>query len=57
MKVPWRRSDRFGFVVEREEAGRILASVPGLASVMAYGANDDEAVRKVKSLALKCWRT
>ena len=39
--------------VEREEDGRILASVPHLPGVMAYGANDAEAVRKVKSIALQ----
>ena len=39
--------------VEREEDGRILASVPDLAGVMAYGATEEEAVRKVKSIALQ----
>jgi predicted RNase H-like HicB family nuclease len=39
--------------VEREEDGRILASVPDLPGVMAYGATEDEAVRKVKSIALQ----
>jgi predicted RNase H-like HicB family nuclease len=39
--------------VEREEDGRILASVPDLPGVMAYGANNKEAVRKVKSIALQ----
>jgi predicted RNase H-like HicB family nuclease len=39
--------------VEREEDGRILASVPDLPGVMAYGANEDEAVRNVKSVALQ----
>ena len=39
--------------VEREEDGRILASVPDLPGVMAYGASVDEAVRKVKSIALQ----
>jgi predicted RNase H-like HicB family nuclease len=39
--------------VEREEDGRILASVPDLPGVMAYGAAEDEAVRKVKSIALQ----
>ena len=39
--------------VEREEDGRLLASVPDLPGVMAYGATDDEAVRKVKSIALQ----
>jgi predicted RNase H-like HicB family nuclease len=39
--------------LEREEDGRILASVPGLPGVMAYGASDEEAVRKAKSIALQ----
>jgi predicted RNase H-like HicB family nuclease len=39
--------------VEREEDGRILASVPDLPGVMAYGASEEEAVRKVKSIALQ----
>ena len=39
--------------VEREDGGRILASVPDLPGVMAYGAAEEEAVRKVKSIALQ----
>ena len=39
--------------VEREEDGRILASVPDLPGVMAYGRTDDEAVQKVKAIALQ----
>ena len=39
--------------IEREEDGRILASVPALPGVMAYGATEDEAVRKVKAIALQ----
>ena len=39
--------------VEREDDGRILASVPDLPGVMAYGSTADEAVRKVKSIALQ----
>ena len=39
--------------LEREEDGRILASVPDLPGVMAYAASEDEAVRKVKSIALQ----
>lgn len=38
---------------ELEEDGRILASVPDLPGVMAYGATSDEAIRKVKALALQ----
>jgi len=38
--------------IEREEDGRLLASVPDLPGVMAYGGAADEAVRKVKAIAL-----
>jgi predicted RNase H-like HicB family nuclease len=37
--------------IEREEDGRILASVPDLPGVMAYGDTGAAAVRKVKSIA------
>jgi predicted RNase H-like HicB family nuclease len=39
--------------IEREAVGRMLASVPDLPGVMAYGPTADEAVRKVKSIALQ----
>jgi len=39
--------------IEREDDGRILASVPDLPGVMAYGVDEREAVRKVKSIALQ----
>jgi predicted RNase H-like HicB family nuclease len=39
--------------LDREEDGRILASVPDLPGVMAYGSTENEAVRKVKSIALQ----
>jgi len=39
--------------VEREVDGRILASVPELPGVMANSASHDEAVRKVKAIALQ----
>jgi predicted RNase H-like HicB family nuclease len=39
--------------IEREDDGRLLASVPDLPGVMAYGATPDEAVRKVKVIALQ----
>ena len=35
--------------LEREEDGRVLASVPDLPGVMAYGASEEE----VKSIALQ----
>ncbi len=39
--------------MEREEDGRILASVPDLPGVMAYGASESVAMRRVKSIALQ----
>jgi predicted RNase H-like HicB family nuclease len=39
--------------VEFEEDGRILAAIPLLPGVMAYGATEEEAVRKVKAIALQ----
>jgi predicted RNase H-like HicB family nuclease len=39
--------------VEREEDGRMLASVPDLPGVMAYGTSEEAAVRKVKAIALQ----
>jgi len=39
--------------VEMEEDGRMLAAIPDLPGVMAYGATEAEAVRKAKSIALQ----
>jgi len=39
--------------LEREEDGRILASAPDLPGVIAYGASEQEAARKVKVIALQ----
>jgi predicted RNase H-like HicB family nuclease len=39
--------------VEQEEDGRMLASIPGLPGVMAYGVTEVEAVRKAKAIALQ----
>ena len=39
--------------LEREDDGRILASVPDLPGVMAYRSSEEEAVRKVKSVAIQ----
>ena len=38
--------------LEREDDGRFPASVPDLPGVMAYAASKEDAVRKVKSIAL-----
>lgn len=39
--------------VEVEEDGRILASVPDLPGVMAYGATESEAIVRVRTIALE----
>lgn len=39
--------------IERERDGRWIAEIPALPGVMAYGASEDEAVRKAKALALR----
>jgi predicted RNase H-like HicB family nuclease len=39
--------------IDREEDGRFLASVPDLPGVMAYGDTQENATRKVKSIALQ----
>ncbi len=39
--------------IDIQEDGRILASVPDLPGVMAYGDTEAEAIRKVKSIALQ----
>jgi predicted RNase H-like HicB family nuclease len=39
--------------IDREEDGRILASVPDLPGVMAYGETQEDAVRKVQSIAMQ----
>ena len=39
--------------IDREDDGRILASVPDLPGVMAYGPSEEDAVRKVKSVVLQ----
>ncbi len=39
--------------IEREEDGRWIAEIPTLPGVIAYGASEDEAIRKAKALALR----
>lgn len=39
--------------IEREEDGRWIAEVPDLPGVMTYGRSRDEAISKVKALALR----
>ena len=39
--------------IEREEDDRWIAEVPDLPGVMAYGQSKEEAVSKIKALALR----
>jgi predicted RNase H-like HicB family nuclease len=39
--------------IEQEEDGRWLTEIPELPGVMAYGATREEAVARVKALALR----
>jgi predicted RNase H-like HicB family nuclease len=39
--------------VEREEDGRWIAEIPELPGCMVYGSTSDDAVAKVKALALR----
>ncbi len=39
--------------IEREEDGRWIAEVPDLPGVMVYGQSQEEAIAKVKALALR----
>ena len=44
---------RMRIEVEREDDGRWLTEIPELPGVMAYGKTREEAVAKVKALALR----
>ena len=39
--------------VEREDDGRWIAEVPDLPGVMAYGQTNEQAIARVKALALR----
>jgi len=39
--------------VEREDDGRWIAEVPDLPGVMAYGQSNEQAIARVKALALR----
>ena len=43
----------FTIEIEREEDGRWITEVAELAGVMAYGQSRDEAIARVKALALR----
>lgn len=53
-RVRWRYPSAVTLIVEfeREEDGRFLADIPALPGTMAYGATREEALEKVKALAL-----
>lgn len=44
---------RFHIQLEREDDGRWIAEVAGLPGVMVYGRDQNDAVAKVQSLALR----
>ncbi|MHB8512755.1 MAG: type II toxin-antitoxin system HicB family antitoxin [Actinomycetota bacterium] len=44
---------RFTLEIEQEQDGRWIAEVPELPGALAYGATQDEAIAKVKALALR----
>ncbi|MBM4028899.1 MAG: type II toxin-antitoxin system HicB family antitoxin [Planctomycetes bacterium] len=41
--------------IDRENDGRWIAEVPDLPGVMVYGSSREEAISKVKALALRVW--
>ena len=44
---------RFGIELDREDDGRWIAEISSLPGVLAYGKSKQEAVAKVKALALR----
>jgi predicted RNase H-like HicB family nuclease len=44
---------KFGIELEREDDGRWIAEISSLPGVLAYGKSKQEAVAKVKALALR----
>jgi predicted RNase H-like HicB family nuclease len=48
-----RRSQAVKIELEREEDGRWIAEIPDLPGVMLYGQSREEAISKVKALALR----
>jgi predicted RNase H-like HicB family nuclease len=48
----WSRTD-MTIELDREEDGRWLTEIPELPGVMAYGSSQEEALAKVKALALR----
>ena len=46
-------ADNMRIETEQEDDGRWIAEIPDLPGVMVYGASRDEAVSRVKALALR----
>jgi len=44
---------RFAMEIDREADGRWIAEIPDLPGVMVYGTSRDEALARVKALALR----
>jgi len=44
---------QYAVELEREQDGRWIAEVPGLAGTLSYGASREEALAKVEALALR----
>jgi predicted RNase H-like HicB family nuclease len=53
LKGPYYCETDMRIEVEQEEDGRWLTEIPDLPGVMVYGATRDEAVARVKALALR----
>jgi predicted RNase H-like HicB family nuclease len=49
----YRRLQAMNIETEREDDGRWIAEVPDLPGVMVYGGSREEAISKVKALALR----
>jgi predicted RNase H-like HicB family nuclease len=49
----YRRLQAMNIETEREDDGRWIAEVPDLPGVMVYGGSREEAITKVKALALR----
>lgn len=52
LRVPAELADGIAVTYDREADGRVIAEVPSLAGVTAYGANEEEAGRAALALAL-----
>jgi hypothetical protein len=48
-------ANRFTIEIEHEKDGRWIAEIATLPGALAYGATRDEAIARVKALALRPW--